>query len=110
MAGLRLSGRLWHHPDFLKLWAGQSVSRLGTFVTALALPTAAIQLLGAGPVEIGLLAALQSLPFPILGILSGVLADRLPRRPVMIVCDLGRLIALGSIPVAYLAAHLTIYH
>src|SRR3954463_15201793 len=102
---LRLGG-LWRHPDFFKFGAGQSISRLGTFVTALALPTAAIQLLGAGPVEIGTLAGLQSLPFPILGIASGVLADRLPRRPIMIVCDLGRLVALGSIPAVYLVGHL----
>jgi MFS family permease len=107
---LRPAGRLWHHPDFLKFWAGQSLSRLGTFVTGLALPTAAIQLLGAGPVEVGALAALQSLPFPLLGIPSGVLADRLPRRPVMIVCDLGRLVALGSVPLAFLGPGLSIYH
>jgi len=105
---LRLGG-LWQHPDFLKFWAGQSISRLGTFVTALALPTAAIQLFGAGPVEIGALAALQSLPFPLFGIVSGVVADRLPRRPVMIVCDLGRMIALGSIPIAYAAGQLTMF-
>ena len=42
MAWFRLGGRLWQHPDFLKLWASQSVSRLGTVVTALALPTIAI--------------------------------------------------------------------
>jgi hypothetical protein len=67
----KLGGRLWRDADFLKLWAGQSISRLGTFVTALALPTAAIELLGAGPVEVGALAALQSLPFAVLGIPSG---------------------------------------
>src|SRR5215470_13993706 len=61
-------GRLWRDADFLKRWAGQSISRLGTFVTALALPTAAIELLGAGPVEVGALAALQALPFAVLGI------------------------------------------
>ena len=59
----KLGGRLRRDGDFLKLWAGQSISRLGTFVTALALPTAAIELLGAGPVEVGALAGLQSLPF-----------------------------------------------
>lgn len=79
MARVRLGGRLWHHADFLKLWASQSVSRVGTVVTALALPTIAIQQLGAGPVEVGVLAALQALPFPILGIPSGVIADRLDR-------------------------------
>ena len=35
----KLGGRRWRDADFLKLWAGQSISRLGTFVTALALPT-----------------------------------------------------------------------
>lgn len=103
-------GGLWRQPDFLRFWAGQSVSRLGTFVTALALPTAAIQLLDAGPVEVGTLAALQSLPFPLLGIASGVLADRVARRPIMIVCDLGRLVALASLPAAYLAGHLALWH
>jgi MFS family permease len=103
-------GRLWHHPDFLKLWASQSVSRLGTVVTTLALPTIAIQQLEAGPVEVGLLAALQALPFPILGIPSGVIADRLPRRPIMVVSDLGRLVALASIPLAYLSVGLSMGH
>lgn len=41
----RLRGSLWRDPSFLMLWFGQSVSRIGTRVTALALPTAAIQLL-----------------------------------------------------------------
>ena len=110
MAWLPLGGRLWHHPDFMKLWASQSISRLGTVVTTLALPTIAIQQLDAGPVEIGILAALQALPFPILGIPSGVLADRLPRRPIMVVSDLGRLVALGSVPLAYLGPGLTLTH
>jgi MFS family permease len=110
LARLRPSGRLWRHPDFLKLWASQSISRLGTVVTTLALPTVAIQQLGAGPAELGLLAALQALPFPILGIPSGVIADRLPRRPIMIVSDLGRLIALGSVPLAYLSGGLSLAH
>jgi MFS family permease len=110
LAGLRFTGRLWHHPDFLKLWASQSVSRLGTVVTTLALPTIAIQQLEAGPVEIGFLAALQALPFPILGIPSGVVVDRLPRRPIMVVSDLGRLLALASIPLAYLGPGLSMAH
>ena len=102
-------GRRWRDADFLKLWAGQSISRLGTFVPALALPTAAIELLGVGPVEVGALAALQSLPFAVLGIPSGVLVERLPRRPIMIACDLGRLAALGSIPLVSLWHGLSVY-
>lgn len=100
-------GRLWRHPDFLKLWTGQSLSQFGTAVTQLALPTAAILLLHAGPVQIGLLGALEFLAFPTLGLFAGVWADRLRRRPIMIVCDTVRMLALGSVPAAWLLGSLT---
>lgn len=100
-------GRLWRHPDFLKLWSGQTLSQFGTAVTGLALPTAAILLLGAGPVQIGILGALEFLAFPTLGLFAGVWADRLRRRPIMVVCDSMRMLALGSVPVAWLLGGLT---
>jgi MFS family permease len=103
-----LRGRLWRHPDFLKLWAGETVSQFGTQVTFLAVPTVAILVLHAGPFQVGLLSALEFLAFPVLGLVAGVYADRLRRRPIMIVCDLGRMLALGSIPVAFLVNALTL--
>ncbi len=103
-----LGGRLWHHPDFLKLWAGDTVSQFGSQVTLLAVPTVAILLLHAGPFQVGLLSALEFLAFPTLGLVAGVYADRLRRRPIMIACDLGRMLALGSIPVAFLVNGLTL--
>lgn len=102
-----LGGQLWRSPDFLKLWAGQSVSQMGTAVTMLALPTAAINLLRAGPTQIGLLSAIQFLAFPVLGLFVGVWVDRMPRRPVLIACDLARLLALASVPAAFLSDRLT---
>jgi hypothetical protein len=48
---------LRHSPDFLKLWAGETVSLFGSQITALALPLTAVLLLGAGPFEMGLLTA-----------------------------------------------------
>lgn len=106
---LPIKGRLWHHPDFLKLWTGETVSQFGSQVTLLALPTVAILLLHAGPFEVGLLAALEYLAFPSLGLVAGVWADRLRRRPIMIVADLGRMLALGSIPLAFALNALTLY-
>lgn len=103
-----LGGRLWRHPDFLKLWAGDTVSQLGSQVTLLAVPTVAILLLHAGPLQVGLLSALEFLAFPTLGLVAGVYADRLRRRPIMIVCDIGRFLALGSIPVAFVLNLLTL--
>jgi MFS family permease len=100
--------RLWRHPDFLKLWAGDTVSQFGSQVTVLAVPTVAILVLHAGPFQVGLLSAFEFLAFPTLGLVAGVYADRLRRRPIMIACDLGRMLVLGSIPVAFLLNALTL--
>ena len=103
-----LRGKLWRHPDFLKLWAGESVSVFGSQVTVLAVPTVAILILHAGPFQVGILSALEFLAFPTLGLVAGVYADRLRRRPIMIICDIGRALALGSIPVAFVLNLLTL--
>ena len=96
-----LGGRLWRSGDFMRLWVGQTVSEAGTQVSQLAVPTVAILLLHAAPFQIGLLTALEFLPFPVLGLVAGVYADRLRRRPLMIVSDVGRMVALLTIPVAF---------
>jgi MFS family permease len=57
---------------------------------------------------VGLLVALQKVAFPILGLPVGVWIDRLPRRPVMIVADLGRALALASVPIAAVSGHLSL--
>lgn len=85
--------------DFNKLWFGQTVSLLGSAITIFALPTLAVLLLHATAVQLGILAALQTAPFPILGLFIGVTADRISRRNIMIVADLARFIALSSIPI-----------
>jgi MFS family permease len=92
---------LRRHPDFLRLWAGQTVSELGSQVSFIAIPLTAVSALGAGPFQTGLLAALQFLPFLLFGLPAGVWVDRLPHRPVLIVADLGRMLALASVPVAW---------
>ncbi len=96
-----LGGRLWRDGEFLKLWAGQGISEIGSQVSLLALPTVAILVLGATPFQVGLLAACETLAFPVLGLIAGVYVDRLPRRPIMIACDVGRLLALASVPIAF---------
>jgi MFS family permease len=96
-----LGGRLWRNADFMRLWVGQTISEAGTQVSALAVPTVAILLLHATPFQVGLLTALEFLPFPVLGLVAGVYADRLRRRPLMIASDLGRMVALFTIPIAF---------
>jgi MFS family permease len=101
---------LWNHTDFLRLWAGQSASEVGSQVTRLALPTAAIVIFDASPVQVGILAAAQTLPAVVFGVFAGVWVDRLRRRMVMIACDLVRFAALGSVPLAFGLGILTLTH
>jgi MFS family permease len=95
---LRYQAVFRRHPNFLKLWSGQSISSFGSAVTTLALPLTAVLALKAGPVQMGLLAAVGFLPHLALGLPAGVWVDRWPRRPILVVTDLGRAVLLGSIP------------
>ena len=91
---------LWRHRDFLKLWGGQTISLFGSLLTQFALPLLAALLLGAGAAEMALLAAAEVVPGLLLGFVAGVWVDRLRRRPLLIAADIGRALALASIPLA----------
>ncbi len=99
---------LWRHRDFMRLWAAQTVSQLGSQIGGSALRFTAILALGATPVQLGLLSAAQVLPALLLGLLAGVWVDRARRRPLLIAADLGRGLLLLSVPLAALAGALRI--
>lgn len=108
VAGTLPSG-LNRQPDFLRLWAGQTISAFGTQVTILAIPIVAALTLAVSPFEFGVLGALEIVPVVLLSLPAGVWVDRLRRRPILIGADLGRAAALLSIPVAAAFDVLTIW-
>ena len=101
MRSLRPRGVLWQHGDFLKLWTGQSVSLLGSEITALALPLIAVLSLHATAFEVAALQACALVPLVLFSLPAGVWVDRLRRRPLLIVSDAGRAAVLASVPIAY---------
>jgi MFS family permease len=103
------SRSLLRHPDFVKLWAAETISQFGTQVTFLALPLIAATVLNVTPFEFGLLATIEFLPFILLSLPAGVWVDRLRRRPILIAGDLVRAASLISIPVAFGLDALTIW-
>ena len=103
---LVVTASLWRHADFMKLWAGQTVSELGSVVTRTAVPLVALLVLGAGPFEMALLVVAGSLAVLLVGFFAGAWVDRLRRRPLLIGADAIRAVLLFSIPVAYLAGAL----
>lgn len=96
------------HRGFLRLWAGQSISHLGSQITLLALPLVAIRSLDAGPLQLGILAACETLPFLVVGLPAGVWVDRRPRRPILVSSDIGRALVLATVPLAYAFGVLTV--
>jgi MFS family permease len=98
---------LWRNRDYMLLWSGQIVSSVGTRVSQLAFPLLVLALTHS-PAQAGLIAALRGLPYALFILPAGAMVDRWNRKRVMILCDAGRAVALGSIPVALLLGHLTI--
>lgn len=99
---------LWRDPEFLKFWVGQTASDFGDQITLLALPLTAVITLQAGPVEMGLLAAVTAAPTALFSLFAGVWVDRLPRRRILIAADLGRALLLATIPIAFVLGVLSL--
>src|SRR5436305_11171468 len=97
----RPTGALWSHPDFLKLWTGQSISELGSQVSQLAIPWLAAVGLHASPFAFSLLGVLGFLPFILFALPAGVWVDRLPRLRIMIVGDAARAVLLLLVPLLW---------
>ena len=90
---------LWLNSDFRKLWGSLTIVHFGGQITFLALPLTAAIALNASPFEVGVLTALEALPYPLFGLFAGVLVDRTKKLPMIIMSDVGRGLALGAIPV-----------
>jgi MFS family permease len=102
----RPSRPLWRNRDFLLLWSGQSISTLGTGVSAFAMPLLVLALTHS-PAQAGFVAALRQAPYLLFSLPAGALIDRWNRKAVMMRCDAARWLALGSLPLAFALGHLT---
>ncbi len=107
MRSLWPHGGLWRHRDFLKLWSAETISQFGTQVSNIALPLVAIITLDASTFAVSVLVTVLFLPFILFTLPAGVWVDRLPRRPILVIGDLGRAVLLATIPIAYFSDALT---
>ncbi len=98
---------LWRNRNYLLLLGGQAISTVGTQVSQIGYPLLALALTRS-PIQAGLLSAVRTLPYLVLGLPAGALVDRWDRKRLMILCDSGRALALGSIPLALALGHLTL--
>jgi predicted MFS family arabinose efflux permease len=82
-------------PDFRRLWVGQLLSSLGTWLLVVAVPLYVFDLTGS-TVATGAAFIAETLPAVILGPAAGVLVDRVDRRRLMIGVDVVRALAVLS--------------
>lgn len=94
--------KLWRNRDFVALWSGQTLSMIGGSLGGLALPLIGVLTLHASSSQMGILQGLLSLPWLLFGLFVGVLVDRLPRGPLIMIADIGRGLVLGAIPITWL--------
>ena len=94
-------GDLWHDPQYLRLWISILTSSLGNQVMLLALPLTAAVLLSATPMQMGLLMAIELLPFLVLSLPSGVWLDRVRKLPVYAAGEATLAFAALSVPLAW---------
>lgn len=99
---------LWRSADFRRLWVSLTVTAFGAQVTNLALPLTAALLLHATPWQMGILVALETLPFALVSLHAGVLLDRVRKLPVVIASDVSRGAALMLIPIAAFGGFLSV--
>jgi len=107
---VRIRSGLAADSEFLKLWVGETISDFGDQITLLAIPLTAVIVLKASAFEMGLLAAAGAAPTALFSLPVGVWVDRLPRRRILIAADLGRAVALATVPVAFVAGVLGMPH
>lgn len=101
---------LWQHRDFRRLWVGDTASQLGAALGSLAIPYLAVTSLGADAFQMGLLTALTTVGFLVIGLPAGAIVDRYAKRRIMIAADAGRAALLVSLPVAWAFGLLTFAH
>ena len=105
-----MTSGLARDPEFLKLWTGETISDFGDQITLLAIPLTAVIVLKASAFEMGLLAAAAAAPTALFSLPAGVWVDRLPRRRVLIAADIGRALALATVPIAFVLGTLSLLH
>lgn len=84
---------LRRRPACGKLWLAEVSSLAGDWFTLIALYSLLLEYTGSGE-SVGLMLATRFLPSAIFGPISGVAADRLPRKWILVACDLGRALAV----------------
>jgi predicted MFS family arabinose efflux permease len=91
------------------LWSGQAVSELGTRTAWIAYPLLVLAITGS-PARAGIVGFANRVPFLLFSLPAGALVDRWNRKWIMLACDAGRAVGVGSVAAAIAVGHLAFAH
>ncbi len=94
-------GDLLRDAVYRRLWTSILISSVGAQVTILALPLTAALLLDATPTQMGILTAVEVLPFALFSLPAGVWLDRVRKLPVYVAGELSIALAVFTVPLAW---------
>lgn len=103
------NARLRSDADFRRYWLARMSSLSGTLVTAIAMPVL-IYRLTASPGLTALTTTFEGLPYLLVGLPAGALADRLDRKKLMVAADTLNVFVIGSVPLAWWLGMLSVPH
>ncbi len=92
---------LLRDPTYRRLWTSILISSFGGQVTILALPLTAAVLLHAAPTQMGMLTAIEIVPFVLFSLPTGVWLDRIRKLPVYVVGELSIAVTVATVPLAW---------
>ncbi|MCM3782069.1 MFS transporter [Neobacillus mesonae] len=82
--------KLTDHKGYIRFWIASTTSDFGTYITTLALQVLVVMNMQGSSVDVGWINASRWLPYVLLGLVAGVLLDRVSRRSVLVMTDIGR--------------------
>jgi MFS family permease len=100
--------RLRDSPGFVRFWMASTVSDFGSYITTIAVQVIVVFSLHKSAAGVGLVSAARWLPYPLFGLVAGVLVDRARRRHLLVITDLVRGLLLVAVPVLALTHHLSL--
>ncbi len=93
---------------FVRFWTAQTASQLGQRFGLVAMPVVAIEVLDAGPAEVGYLTASLTVCYLLVGLPAGAWVDRWSKRRTMIRSAWVRAVVLSTVPALWLADALSL--
>ena len=102
----RKTWRVFGSSSYFRLWLAQVVSSIGDWIGLVAIIAIAAKVSNRPEAAISLVMVARMVPGFLLGPLGGVIADRIDRKRLMVICDLGRAAVVAVLPFATNVAQL----